>query len=195
MLDNVKNHVKDNQKIYTNSAVAIGGYFLTRYLIKKFALNPVEYVPETEDKDLVINTKLTNSDKKRIDEYFEKIELFLDSYFLKKYSSYFKGIDLRDKIKLKENHENLDIKDIIFPVSYYKIHENSDLVSFLESKCQKLGVNCSENDYEIIIKNIKEYYKVKSHQKILNEIKAFISKDDMTNWEKLFESKPVTILN
>lgn len=195
MLDNVKNHVIDNKKIYKNGAVVVGGYFLTRYLIKKFALTPVEYIPNNEDKDLQISTKLSNKDKKRIEDYFHKIELFLDSYFLKKYTSYFKEIDFKDKVTLKEHHENLELKDIIFPVSYYKIHENSDLVSFLNTMANNLGLESNEIDYEIIVKNIKEFYKINSHQKILNELKQYLSEVDYPNWQKLYDSKPVTILN
>lgn len=195
MLDSVKNHVIDNKKIYKNSAIVIGSYFLTRYLIKRFALTPVEYVPSNEDKDLYISMKLSNKDKKRIEEYFHKIELYLDSYFLKKYSSYFKGLDIKDKVVLKENHENLDIKEIIFPVSYYKIHENEELVSFLNDYSEKIGLETNETDYEIIVKQIKEYYKLKSHHRILNEIKQYILESDYDNWQKLYDSKPFTILN
>lgn len=195
MIDTVKSHVADNKNIYKNGAVVIGGYLVTRYLIKKFALTPVEYVSGGYDKDLNINTKLSAKDKTRIKNYFEKIELFLDSYFLKKYSSYFKCITQENKEELKVKHEVQDLNEIIFPVSYYKIHENSSLVEFLKEMCQELNIECNEADYENLIKNIKHHYKIKSHKKVLDELKEYIAEEDYPNWQKLYDSNPITILN
>ncbi len=192
---NLKNHVSDNKKLYKNGVLVIGSYLVTRMLIKKFALTPVEYKSKIGDKDLDIDINLSNKDKERIKDYFNKIELFFDSYFLKKYSSYFKCIDYDKKDELKNIHQNQDMNQIIFPVSYYKIKENSSLVSFLRDLCLELGIETQEYDYNSLVNLIKEYYKTNSHRKILRELKEFINDQDLGNWERLYESKPISILN
>lgn len=195
MVESVKNHVSSNKNLYKNAALVVGGYLVVRLVIKKFALTPVEYKSKSKDKELNISTNLTNKDKERIKEYFSNIESFLDGYFFKKYSSYFKGIEIEDKDKLKLIHETQDLNKIIFPVSYYKIQENSDLVSFLRNMCSELGIETQAYDYESLVKEIKSYYKINSHRKILDEIKKYISEKDYENWQKLYDSKPVSILN
>lgn len=195
MVESMKNHVSSNKNLYKNAALVVGGYLVVRLVIKKFALTPVEYKSKSKDKELNIKTNLTNKDKERIREYFSNIESFLDGYFFKKYSSYFKGIEIEDKDKLKLIHETQDLNKIIFPVSYYKIQENSDLVSFLRDMCAELGIETQAYDYENLIKEIKSYYKINSHKKILDEIKNYISEKDYENWQKLYDSKPVSILN
>ena len=195
MVESVKNHVSSNKNLYKNAALVVGGYLVARLVIKKVALTPVEYKSKSKDKELNIKTNLTNKDKERIREYFNNIESFLDGYFFKKYSSYFKGIEIEDKDKLKLTHETQDLNKIIFPVSYYKIQENSDLVSFLKKICSELGIETQAYEYEGLVKEIKSYYKINSHRKILDEIKNYISEKDYENWQKLYDSKPVSILN
>lgn len=195
MINSLKDHVSTNKKLYKNGALVVGGYLVTRMFVKKFALTPVEYKSKTGDKDLDIDINLSDKDKERIKDYFNKIEWFLDSYFLKKYSSYFKCIDFNDKDKLKHNHHEQDLNQIIFPVSYYKIQENSSLVNFLRSICLELGIETQEFEYKNLINQIKSYYKINSHKKILDELKEYISEQDKENWKKLYDSKPVSILN